>query len=120
MTALVTDLVGVVSTCFSDQTAHLSLQSSPLQPRSFTEPKVNKKISFEPPISKPPEAAIKKKISSEQTNDRKEDNLNKERIKQQEYIHHLASYIDERAKFYNRTKTIPIHRPYPKGRLGQS
>ena len=38
----------------------------------------------------------------------------KERMEQQQYIQNLVSYIDERAAYYNRTKSIPIHQPYPK------
>ena len=38
----------------------------------------------------------------------------KERMEQQQFIQNLVSYIDERAAYYNRTKSLPIHQPYPK------
>ena len=86
MTACVTDLMGVVSTYISGQTAHLLPQSSPPQPRSFTEPEVNTETSFKLPTSPPPKAAIKEEIHSVHTDERKEDNLTKERLKQQQFI----------------------------------
>ena len=107
MTALVSNLVEVVSTCISGQTVHRSPQSSPLQP-------VNKGISFQPPSSKPLKAAIKEEIPSDFAEERKEDIFTKERMKQRQFIHTMVSYIDERATFYNRNKSIPIQQHYPK------
>ena len=71
MAALVTDLVGVVSTSISGQTAHLSLQSLPPQPRSFIEPEMNRETSFKPPTSPPSKAAIN--IGEEKVSVRKDE-----------------------------------------------
>ena len=114
MTALVSNLVGVVSTTISGQTAHLSPQSSPPQPRLFTEPEVNTETSFKLPTSPPPKAAIKEEIHSDHTDERKEDNLTKERMKQHQFIQCLSEYIDERAAHYNRGRPTFSREPYPR------
>ena len=55
----------------------------------------------------------RKKTGSDLTNRRKEI-AQKERKKQQEDIDQMVAYIDSRAAHYNRSKSPPIHQPYPK------
>ena len=98
MTALVSGLIGVVSTGISGQTVH----RSPPQPRSFHKPEVNTEPSSKPPSSPAPKAAI----------ERKEDDRKERRKEQQLQIDKLVEYIDERAAYY--LNNSPIHQPYPK------
>ena len=100
MTALVSGLIGVVSTGISGQSVH----RAPSQPRSFLTPEVNTESSSQPPSSPPSKAAIK----------RKEDDRKERRKQQQMQIDKLVAFIDRRAEYYNRNKSIPIKRPYPR------
>ena len=102
MTALISGLVKVVSTCISGQTVHRSSQSAPHEPRMSTEPEVNTGSSFQSPSSPPYKAAI----------ERKEDDWKESRKKQQLQIDKLVDYIDERAAYY--IKNRPTERPYPR------
>ena len=113
MTALISGLVGVVSTCISGQTGHSSPQSAPHQSRVYTEPEVNAGSSFKPPSSPLLESAIKQDVHNDLADRRKEDDQ-KERRKQKEYIDTLVAYIDERAEHYSRNKSTPVREPYPR------
>ena len=83
-------------------------------PWSFTKPEVNTETSFKLPTSPPPKAAIKEEIHSVHTDERKEDNLTKERLKQQQFIQRLSEYIDERAVHYNRGRPTFSREPFPR------
>ena len=116
MFALVSDLVGVVSTSLSGQTVHLLPQPLLPQPRSFTECEVNTDSSLELPLSLPPKVAIKEEFTAEQLSDvrKEEQNSNERKEEQKLHIQHLSEYIDERAAHYSRGRPTPSREPYPR------